>query len=125
MTSSNPTPSAENSYTQRRLKEFDEKFKSHHYGVFKDGAYYNPEYLPLTIENIKDFLSNSIQQAEQRTMKENKALQAKLETSEVDNAKLKKENLDMRDFLGALEEYCPQCHLALPDPRSLLSLPTL
>jgi len=59
------TPSAENSYTQRRLKEFDEKFKSHHFGVLKDGAYYKPEYFPLTIGNVKDFLSDSIHQAEQ------------------------------------------------------------
>ena len=108
------TPSAENSYTQRRLKEFDEKFKSHHYGVFKDGAYYNPEYLPLTIENIKSFLSDSIHQAEQRMMKENKALTVKLAALEreakfgnityKEAVRLQEENAKMREALTRLDE---------------------
>lgn len=47
-------------FIQKSIEEFREKFKPHPYGVFKDEVHSNPEYIPLTIENIEFFLTSKL-----------------------------------------------------------------
>lgn len=37
-------------------EEFEERFRSHPYGVFKDGKHIYPEFFTLTHDNVKSFL---------------------------------------------------------------------
>jgi hypothetical protein len=47
-------------YKERVLREFEERFTSHPNGVWRDGTIIYPEYQPLTLENIKAFLSQAL-----------------------------------------------------------------
>lgn len=44
-------------------KDFDDKFSFHPHGIMKNGKYVpNPEYFPLTIDNVKFFIFTLLQQ---------------------------------------------------------------
>lgn len=53
------------------LNRFEKEFTYHQFGVIEEGKYRsNPDYSPLTVENVKSFLTSSNRRV-QKTVAEN------------------------------------------------------
>ena len=77
---------------EQSIKEFREKFEHRPYGVFKDGAHYNPEFTPMTKENVESFLLSLLHQKdlekEEALAKQKEELKEKLRDIEQDVIKI-------------------------------------